>query len=43
MEQKHIRRPQKRLIRVTRQKRKRSTDTRYALDTRTPKGIQLPY
>ncbi|MER5644428.1 hypothetical protein [Streptosporangium sp. NPDC002524] len=43
MEQKHIRRPQKRLIRVPRQKRKRSTETRYALDTRTPKGIHLPY
>jgi|GEM_PF-4783587 len=43
MEQKQIRRPQKKLIRVPRQKKKRATGSRYAIDTRTPSGIHLPY
>lgn len=43
MDQKQIRRPQRKLIRVPRQKKKRATDSRHALDTRTPSGAYLPY
>lgn len=43
MDQKQIRQPQRKLIRVHRQKKKRVTESRYALDTRTPSGVHLPY
>ncbi len=43
MEQKQIRRPQRKLIRIPRQRKKRANDSRYALDTRTPSGVHLPY
>ncbi|MEV0751767.1 hypothetical protein [Streptosporangium sp. NPDC050280] len=43
MEQKQIRRPQKKLIRVPRQKKKRAADSHHTIDTRTPSGVYLPY
>jgi hypothetical protein len=43
MDQKRIRQPQRKLIRVPRQKKKRAAESRHALDTRTPSGVHLPY